>query len=257
MNAALTYGILRKSRITLIAIFLLITMVAFAGSPDEWRGGRGIFILEDWSLNLNVGFTSYYGDLSQYDANYIEKLIFESKPAAGVKLTKYVHPLVGIAGQLIYGGFRSEFLPDHSFNLELLEYNLQVVVDATPLIFRGRSMPFGMEVSAGAGQFLFQTSVISGTGEQQSTSSILDGTPEFVYFFGGTFYYRINPHFRATADLSIRQAQNDNIDKYINSDDYDYYSWFSVGISWMINTTFSLKRYKAMNKVNKHPPRWR
>ncbi len=257
MNAALTYAILKKLRKLLSASLLLSMVHAYAGSPDEWRGTRGIFILENWSLNLNLGFTSYYGDLSQYDANYIEKLIFESKPAAGVKLTKYLHPVVGIAGQLIYGGFRSEFLPEHSFNLKLLEYNLQVVVDATPLIFRGRSLPFGMEISAGMGQFLFQTSVVSATAEEQAPASILDGTPEFVYFFGGTFYYRINTHFRATADLSIRQAQNDNIDKYIKSDDYDYYSWFAVGFSWMINSTFSLKRYKAMNKVNKHPPRWR
>ena len=93
--------------------------------------------------------------------------------------------------------------------------------------------------------------------QPKSTEPILNGTPEFVYFFGGTFSYKLNERFKATADLSIRQAQNDNIDKYIASKDYDYYSWFAVGITWMINSTFSVKRYKAMNGVNKHGTRWR
>ncbi len=240
-----------------VALLLASTQVQAIG-PDEWRGSKGHVFLQNWSLSMTLGLTSYYGDLSQYDGNFFEKLIFESKPAFGAELTKYFHPLIGLSGQVIYGGFKSDMLPDHTFELELLEYNLQAVFDASPLIFRHWTTPFGVEAYAGLGQFLFHTRVSSAAADRPEPSgSILDGTPEFVYFFGGTFYYKMGERFRATADLSIRQAQNDNIDKYIASKDYDYYSWFAVGITWMINSTFSLKRYKAMNGVNKGGPRWR
>ena len=256
MNASITYGIMKRTVGTITGALLLLSTHVHATGPDEWRGRSGNILLQNWSLALTLGFTSYYGDLSQYDANYFNKLIFESKPAIGVKLTKYFHPLIGISGQVIYGGFRSDFLPDHTFDLRLLEYNVQAVFDAAPLVFPGRSIPYGIEVSAGMGQFLFQTTVNASTGEQPA-APIMDGTPEFVYFFGGTFYYKVNRNFRATIDLSIRQAQNDNIDKYIASKDFDYYSWLAVGITWSINSTFSVKKYRAMNRVNNRSPRWR
>jgi hypothetical protein len=258
MNLSFSYGAYRMLVILLAGALLLCSELGHAQGADEWRGSKGHVILQNWSLSVTMGLTSYYGDLSQYDGNFPMKLIYESKPAFGGELTKYFHPMIGLSGQLIYGGFKSDMLPDHTFEVDLLEYNIQVVFDASPLIFRHWTTPFGLEAYAGMGQFLFQTEVKSNASDQpKSTDPIMDGTPEFVYFFGGTFYYKMGGHFRATADLSIRQAQNDNIDKYIASKDYDYYSWFALGISWMINSTFSMKRYKAMNGVNKGGPRWR
>ena len=258
MIGPISYVSLRRPAAAAVLTVLFLCQQAMAVGPDEWRGSKGHVLLQNWSFTMTLGLTSYFGDLSQYDANFLEKLIYESKPAYGAKLSKYFHPVIGVSGQVIYGGFKSDMLPDHTFELKLLEYNFQVTVDASPLIFRHWTTPFGVEAYAGMGQFLFQTEVRSSASDQpRPTGSILSGTPEFVYFFGGTFYYKLNERFRATADLSIRQAQNDNIDKYIASKDFDYYSWFAVGITWMINSTFSLKRYKAMNAVNKGGPRWR
>ena len=214
MNAAAIYRWMGRGALVVL-IFLMLSTNGFSRGSDEWRGRSGNVILQNWSLGVTLGFTSYYGDLSQYDANYFQKLIFESKPAMGVELAKYFHPVFGVSGQVIYGGFRSDFLPDHVFSLKLLEYNAQVIVDPTSLLFRGRDLQGGLEAYAGMGQFLFQTQVGVNSGEQLATASIMDGTPEFVYFFGGTFYYKVSSQLRATVDLSIRQAQNDNIDKYI------------------------------------------
>lgn len=249
--------IIRNTRFVLTGVILTLVLEAYAYTPDEWRGAKGRFILQNWSLSLNVGFTSYYGDLSQYDGNFPLKLVFESKPAVGLKLTKYLIPVLGVSGQVIYGGFHSDFLEGHSFETRLVEYNFMAVLDVTRLVFPGKLRDYGLEVSAGMGQFLFQTSLTANDDGQHSVVSLKNGTPEFVYFFGGEFYYKINRRFRLTANLSIRQAQNDNIDKYVASNDYDYYSWFSFGITWSINSTFSVKRYRAMNRVNKHPPFWR
>lgn len=257
MHTAIVHATLRRSRHLLAGVFLLLCLDTHAGGPDEWKGSRGKIMLQNWSVNLNIGLTSYYGDLSQYDVFFPKKMLFESLPAFGFKLTKYLHPLFGISGQVIYGGFRSDYLPEHPFKTRLLEYNFQLNTDIMVLAFPGKLMDYGLEIYAGMGQFLFHTTVVSSNGDQQEPAFFANSTPEFVYFCGGELYYKINQRFRMTADLAIRQAQNDNIDKYIAGSDFDYYSWFSVGLSWSINSTFSVKRYKARIRVNEGLPVYR
>jgi hypothetical protein len=248
---------MRKSRYVLTGVFLLIIQCFYASNPGEWKGGSGNIFLQNWTLNLNFGCTSYFGDLSQYDQYALQKLMFESKPAAGLKLTKYILPVFGITGQLIYGGLKSDYRPEYAFETSLLEYSLLASLDLWKLIFSKRSYPYGLEAYVGAGQFMFQSTVFMNVDGIQKPAPFKNGTPEFVYFFGGSLYYNLTHQFRITTDLAIRQAQNDNVDKYIAGDDFDYYSWFSVGITYLINTRVSVKRYRARNRVNDQLPVWR
>lgn len=248
---------MRKSRYVLTGVFLLVFQNFFAANSDEWKSGSGNIFLQNWTVNLSFGCTSYFGDLSQYDQYALQKLMLESKPAAGLKVTKYFHPVFGLSGQLIYGGFKSDYRPQHAFETRLLEYSLLASLDVWKLIFSKRSFHYGLEAYLGAGQFMFQSTAYMNVDGVQEAAPFKNGTPEFVYFFGGSLYYNLNHQFRITTDLAIRQAQNDNVDKYISGDDFDYYSWFSIGVTYLINTRVSVKRYRARNRVNDHLPVWR
>lgn len=248
---------MKRSRYLLVGILFTLSQTSYGSNPDEWRGPKGRILLDNWSVNLSFGLTSYFGDLSQYDLSLKNKLLFESKPAFGIKLTKYIKNIFGISGQLFYGGFKSDYRPDHSFETRLLEYNLQASLDVISLIFPRTTLNYGLEVYVGTGQFMFQTSKIVNSDSQKTPGTISTGVPEFVYFFGSGLYYKLTDRIRITADLSIRQAQNDNIDKYLAHGDFDYYSYLSIGVTYSISRVLSLINDEPNSKLNKESPVWR
>jgi hypothetical protein len=185
----------------------------------------------NWSVDVNAGLMTYYGDLSQYDLSVVNKLLYESKPAFGLKVTKHIKHMFGLSGQLIYGGFKSDYKPDQVFQTRIFEYNIQASADVLNLFNNDSQRDFGFTVYAGVGQFLFRTTGIT----NENTRIQNSGVPEFVYFFGSGYYHKISKRFNFTVDLSIRQAQNDNLDNYIAHGDFDYYSYLSVGLSFLID----------------------
>ena len=63
----------------------------------------------------------------------------------------------------------------------------------------------------------------------------------------------------------MRQCRNDRLDDYVKNDDFDYYSYLSIGISYYINT---FKKAPLKNKARlannnflfnepAHPAHWR
>jgi hypothetical protein len=212
----------------------------------------------NWSVDLNAGLTTYYGDLSQYDLSVLNKLLYESKPAFGLKVTKHIKHKFGLSGQLIYGGFKSDYKPGHVFETRLFEYNVQASADVLNLFNNDNKRDFGLTVYVGAGQFLFRTTGIKGIGEDETTRIQNSGVPEFVYFFGSSYYHKISQRFNLTVDLSIRQAQNDNLDNYIAHGDFDYYSYLSVGISFLIdNLKTPFRKVKECPAFDDYKTVWR
>lgn len=248
---------MKKSRLLVFCIFLIPVQNTYSSNPDEWCGPKERIFLQDWSVNLHIGFTSYFGDLSQYDLSVINKLRYESKPAYGIKLTKYIRNVFGISGQLIYGGFKSDYKPEHTFETRLLEYSLQACLDVMQLIFPKYNLNYGLEVYVGTGQFMFQTSRFMTNDGLQNPNTVSTGVPEFIYFFGGELYFKVSDRIRITADLSIRQAQNDNIDKYLANGDFDYYSLLSFGVTYSLGKLFIPNKDESNFKLNKNSPVWR
>lgn len=247
---------MKESRYLFVGVLFIFVLKSYSSTPDEWSGPKERVLLEDWSVNLNVGFTSYFGDLSQYDLNVTNKLMFESKPAFGIKLTKHIK-YFQISGQVIYGGFKSDYRPERSFETRLVEYSLQAGLDVLSLLVPRKSLDYGFEVYIGAGQFLFRTSRITSLDGLQYSEDVGTGIPEFVYFFGSGLYYNVSDRIGITADLSIRQAQNDNIDKYLANGDFDYYSLLSFGVTFSIGKIYTPVRYHPNSNINKGVPVWR
>lgn len=247
---------MKRSKYLIVGVLLFSVQQSHSSNPDEWSGPKESILLSNWSVNLNVGLTSYYGDLSQYDLNFTRKLIYESKPAYGLKLSKQIKSFV-LSGQVIYGGFKSNYRPEHTFETRMIEYSVQVGMEMMHLIFPQKTQKYGLEVYVGIGQFIFNTSLDSYFDGLQEPDVYSTGVPEFVYFFGGGLFVNVSDRIKLTTELSIRQVQNDNMDKYIAHGDFDYYSLLNIGITYCFGNLSTANKDKDRQGVNKQRPVWR
>ena len=250
---------MKTTNLIIAGLLFLSTIQTEAAGPDGARKNASLNpFLYDWSVDLNAGITSYYGDLSQYDETFFQKLLFEGKPAFSLKATKHIMHKFGLSGQIIYGGFKSDYKAGHEFNTRLFEYNFQASADILNLLDNNNKRSFGVAIYVGVGQFVFRTTGGLSSGEQGTPRVQNSGVPEFVYFFGSTYYYKLSRHFNLTVDLSIRQVQNDNLDNYIAHGDFDYYSYLSLGVSFSIdNLKTPFKNEKGCMAYDDYKTVWR
>ena len=213
-----------------------------SGYSQKWGGNIPVVHLTSWSVNINGGLTSYFGDLSLKDLNVGAKLEKESGPAMSIILTRNIYKdAIGISGQVLAGKIEGR-KDDISFSADLVEYNLHARIDFVRLFMPRKYNAFGVVGYAGGGQFLFNTKKVETNEGALKTSKQDTEVPEFVIFFGGGIYYKLNSNFGITADLSLHQCQNDRLDDYVKNDNYDYFTYLSVGVSYYINT---VKKSKA------------
>jgi hypothetical protein len=199
-------------------------------------------------LNLNGGITSHFGDLSIYDFDPVSKFRTESGAGFGVIGTWYITKTLGISGQLLEANIKAA-LNNVSFRTRIMEYNVHGRINFMSL-FRNLYEPkFGFEGYAGIGQFFFTVIKYSESADQTVKTEYPAQVPEFVYFFGGGISYRITHNLSFTSDLAIRQCQTDRLDDIIRNDDFDYYSYLSVGLTldvghWIIPSQKNRYRLK-------------
>jgi len=229
------------------AIISLVIGVCISPScySQKWGGNVPVVELTSWSVNINGGVTSYFGDLSLNDLNIGTKIKQESGPAMSIILTRNIYrDAIGLSGQVLAGKIEGR-KDDISFSSELIEYNLHARIDFVRLFMSGKYNAFGVVGYAGGGHFIFSTEKVETNDGALKTSKQDTEVPEFVIFFGGGIYYKLNSNFGITADLSLRQCQNDRLDDYVKNDNYDYYTYLSVGISYYINTVKKSKAHIA------------
>ena len=216
----------------LLAIGLLISTISRGQLPNKRSHVKNNTLLKNWSIEFSMGSTSYFGDLSQYDLNPINNLVEESLPAVGLRFTRpFFNDRFGLGGQLIKGGFKCNLDDGAGFQTKLFEYNLQFYLDVTKILYKDADLKMGWRLYAGLGQFMFNVSASQGFGDLDDERFYKAQVPEFVYFFGSTLLYNFNETFAFTLDLSTRQAQNDFLDLYRHSNDFDYYSFLALGVS--------------------------
>ncbi len=237
-----------KAKILHLATSILIfgIFISYSGYSQAWGGTQINGLLTNWTVNINAGFTSYFGDLSLHDLNIGAKLEKESGSAFGLIITKNIfRDAIGLSGQLIAGNLQGR-KDEISFSAKLLEYNLHARIDFVDLWMLRKNHAMGVVGFAGIGQFIFETKKVESNEGFDLTYDHASRVPEFVFFFGGGVYYKLNSNIGITADLALRQCQNDRLDDYVKNDDFDYYSYLSVGVSYYIN---SIKRAPLKNKA--------
>jgi hypothetical protein len=190
----------------------------------------------NWSLNIGAGFTSYFGDVSYYDVDGWKKITKESGPATDIFLTYYFNDWAGISGQVIIGRIQGGNNADNIFRTELFTYNLIGELDLIKLSFPESDFKFGIRPFAGIGQMLFDCFKFRYENDITTTVVTKSRVPEFVFFFGEEIYYKLNYNIALISRLSIHQLQNDKLDNLVMHNDFDYYSFFSIGMSYYFST---------------------
>ena len=220
------------------ATFLVFLGLGDLANPNMWTGAEKRTLWHDWSVSLNGGYTSYFGDLSIYDSDPANKLRHESKPAFGVMASKFFTDELAVSGQMVYGGLKGTYNENLSFDTDFLEYNVQLRVDLLNLIFRRNNTGLGLVAFGGVGHMLFNSVKYAREEGRVNNYPHRASAPEFVYFAGGGIQYRLSDRFSANLDVAIRQVQNDRIDNEVRKDNFDFYSFINVGVSYHIKHLF-------------------
>ncbi len=240
-----------KTITVFISVLLIgISVSSLASNPHAWSGEKKRTVWKNWSLSVNAGVTSYFGDLSKYDNDVFGKLRYESEPAFSVMLNKQFGGAFGVGGQLLYGGLSNQRSEISDFRTDFMEYNVQARLDIIDVINGPDPSDFGLTLFAGVGQFLFKTTDYTYNEGDSRRNIHSTGVPEFVYFGGGELSYALNERIAVTLDLAVRQAQNDKLDNMVRGDDFDYYSFTSIGITYRFKDLFGTHKTSNLLRNN-------
>ena len=247
-----------KKRIKILILTVIITgfVIPQTLSAQHWGGRWKPGFWDLWTINANVGLSSFFGDLSIYDKDYAEKFTKESGPALGVVLTKHINNKFGISGQLLYGTLKGQNNSHVSFKANFIEYNLHARVDFINLFSPDNISKFGIVGFAGFGQFIFKTTRYENNTNDPDIQNT--GVPEFVYFGGVDIYYKVTDQFDITASMALRQARNDKLDDETKNENYDYYTIINIGVTYNISSKSSgSSRYSGGRGSGRMPMRRR
>jgi opacity protein-like surface antigen len=225
----------RKLNIVKLVLTLLIVYNTGNGFSQAWGGAEKNKFGDLWSVDLSTGLTSYFGDLSLYDAEPFNKLSHESGLGLGLQITKYIGRSFGLSGQLLFGKIKGH-KDELSFKTKLFEYSLQGRVDFVNLLSREKNHSFHLNGFVGIGHFLFDARMWEYEGEGGDESKEASKVPELVVYAGGGLDYQVAKNLAVMAELALRRSQNDKLDNYSKGNDYDYYTYLSVGIKYYIST---------------------
>jgi hypothetical protein len=188
----------------------------------------------NWGININAGLTSYYGDLSVYDNDFVAKLQHESRLGMSAILTKRLDPSFSFSAQVLFGQLKGQ-----KNNLEMksaiFEYNMHMRLNLVEMFLPRRNHNVGVTGFAGIGNFLFATTLYEYYEGGVSLSTFNARVPEFIYFFGGGVNYRLSNEIDLTLELSIKRFENDKVDGIVANSGYDYYSYFAIGFTYKMD----------------------
>lgn len=198
-------------------------------------------LVKNWSVNVNAGQTSFFGEVSLYDDELGEKLSHEGSWSYGFVLSRQMTPVIGLSGQLILGHLRGANTRSH-FEAEITEYTLNATLNFVNLLIPDNDARFFLYAKGGIGQFQFKSTLVFDDPEKED-KYVESDSPEFLYLIGGGAFYKLNHSFEINAEGTARLVNNDKLDGTSNKKDDDYYSYISLGITYKINNKPRDTRY--------------
>jgi hypothetical protein len=224
----------------LILLILLIQANAFGQYQKPPR--KISALLKNWSVNLNVGQTSFFGEVSLYDDELSEKLSKEGSWSYGVILSRQMTPVFGLSGQLIFGTLKGANTRSQ-FSAEIMEYTFNTTLNFVNLLMPDNDARFFLYAKMGFGQFQFKSRLVFDDPEKPE-KYIESESPEFLYLIGGGAYFKISRSFEVNLEATARLVNNDKLDGTSNNKgDDDYYSYISLGVTYNINNKPRDTRY--------------
>jgi hypothetical protein len=198
-------------------------------------------LVKDWSVNVNGGKTSFFGDISLYDDELSEKLSKEGSWGYSIILSRQITPVFGISGQLLFGTLKGKSTRSQ-FSADIMEYTINTTINIVNILIPDNDASFFVYGKFGLGQFQFKSRLVFDDPEKEDRIVESD-SPEALFLIGGGAYYKISHSFDVNAEMAARLVNSDRLDGTTNKKDKDYYSYLSVGITYKINNTPRDTRY--------------
>ncbi len=227
---------MKKNKKYLIYCLLLIFNTSILSNKincQQWGGDYSKKNSNEWIFNANVGFLSYFGDLSVYDSDIAGKLENESCRAGGIMVTKRLVKPFGISVQLLSGNLKAKNR-NISFESTIFEYSMSAYFDLISLFQINKLKNFEVQVFGGIGNLIFNSSKYEYYEGETIRTDHKTRVPEFVYYAGAGLHYEISNSFGVNSSIALRQCQNDKLDVYKKLPDFDYYSYFQFGVSYYL-----------------------
>ncbi|MCB0806922.1 MAG: hypothetical protein KDC05_14080 [Bacteroidales bacterium] len=225
--------------LVLIAIILIISNQSFGQyrkPPSFWSK-----LVKDWSINANLGRTSFYGDVSLYDEQFNEKMSKEGSWAFGFGISRKISPIFTLHGEILTGelaGSNSQ----STFTSNIKEVTGNLEINLVNMFIPENNARFIPYVKLGMGQFTYDTKLVF-EDPNKSDVTTASTSPEFIYLFGGGASYVLTNSFDISIQMMGRRMNNDRIDGSTNKNDDDYYSYLNIGITYKINNVPRDTRY--------------
>lgn len=243
-------------------LFILLLIIActsgYAQSDDPESGnimldyarqGRGHSEINNWSIQLNFGFSQFHGNLA--DQGFFGKLGGESPFAYSLIVSRKFTPLFTLRGQLLntnivssgpdefnrYGSDTANAI-DLNFDADLFELNLNGKFDLSYAFWgsrRNRKLSWYGTAGLGFANWrttLFETSTgqeLTGTGQ---AGGLGQRTSEIVFPLGMGLDYKLDKRWSLHLEHSFHIVNSDILDAYEGGGLNDMFTYTSVGISY-------------------------
>jgi len=236
---------------------LFISLISTCGTANA----QSYRFNENWLIGANGGATSFFGDLSVYDSKPIDKLSEESDLAYSIFIGKQVSPVFAIKLGYLSGNLkgRNEAFQMY-FNNSFHEIYLTTDISFFRILFPYNNSPIDFYATGGIGSLeshavkrqIIDNAIVE---EQElnffNTESISNST---VIKAGIGFNYKMGDKWNAGTEVVVMLSGNDLLDAQMgNTGINDYYSYISVGLSYLINSNRKYHNYSLPCGTPKSP----
>lgn len=235
-------------------LLLVILLNCFNLKSQNSDFNNGLF--KNWSVNLHVGNTQYFGDISN-GSNPFTLLKYNTAWAYGIGVSKQISPVFGIRSQFIKGKFKgrkdnyTNGAPANlKFTADYFELNLNTTIDLFNIIMSYNAERrinlygiFGIGLSHFQGESInYKTNTIIRSFGHDMGSGLGGWQVEGMLYGGGGLKVRINKSFDAFGEITLKSIANDDLDGQVGGFKFDMFSYNCIGISYNIGNAEKKKK---------------
>ena len=223
------YKFINKSKLALtifLAVFLQMAEIQAQIQPTS-------FWSSNWVVGVSPGVASYYGDLSRYDFNPVDKVFHESGPAVSLIAGKKLKNILEFGFVASFGKTSAESDSSnlgYGFKNKYKEYGVYTALSIANIILPDRNFRFdyGLMANYNFMQWRSVSYPIVYPGAEPAIGNVITengldvngknkGNGETSHHFGAGYYlaYRLNSHFTIRLSQTMKLLNTDEFDSFI------------------------------------------
>lgn len=197
-----------------------------------------------WYLGANAGIASYFGDISFYDLDPVNKIRHESRFVSGLTAGKSLNQWIDLEMNFYHGGLSgSNHNNDLYFTGNFTEMTLNGHISLSRIILNQANQRFQVHLSIGAGSIFFRSSksrisdntYVSSVGLNSSGNK--EGSPGIATVFpaGILLSFDLNKSLVIRSRFAFRMPDDDLLDAHAGSTGInDRYSFATIGFIYRL-----------------------